>query len=497
MTTPLSVAEQRVLQSLRMSKVELSFENINKAQNLFMKHASEYMTTLYQLRTALAEMGIFPPDEELDEVMCTFNEKMSFNNFTRYLTFLKIRFQRPEAKDIDTLKTFVALGGSSDRQGTINVNDLKDYCKIFDLTIDVDAMISVVGSPTSGTIDYTIFKNMWDAADDSSKKVLRKLGSVRKLGSGRKATFCALEDSDQEIKSDGTVSDAKGDIGLTPQPSFVFARNDPQSPLKSDDEDDEEDMMAMLTMDEGTELPPGSLSERLQCLRLQRREKARLEREKANLASRGSVIDIGRGKRNSIFQLPSLRQQTPKPQKEDVYDDIPPVVLRYYLISGLNGSNDTHPTMCSKRSKSFKRRATRHASMIRLPPIVQRRSSFSGDVTQMTRENSPVLDEKSELSSPTADEHDQPFGNVSKGKKEWGEGDMGGHIGARYRAPSPVTLSQYKSRAYILSRKHVYKMDKLAIALAAYTPEQFRKAEMKFPMPLSSPRATTRMYTRR
>jgi Ca2+-binding EF-hand superfamily protein len=139
----------------------LSFPEMTTVRTFFHKHAEEYITKEFQMRTILSEMGQYPPSTEIGYVLEAFGGKVSFNNFCNYCCYLKKKYSKPEPKDVDTLRAFVALGGGGDRTGDISTEDLRQTCKHFQLTIDIDAMIKEVDEDGSGTVDYSEFQSMW------------------------------------------------------------------------------------------------------------------------------------------------------------------------------------------------------------------------------------------------------------------------------------------------------------------------------------------------
>ncbi|CUI14931.1 Hypothetical protein, putative [Bodo saltans] len=144
---------------------ELTFDEMLRARQVWLLHTDEYITNPFELRTILSELGQYPQDAELNFCVEAFGNKMAFNNFTTYLGFLKKRFQKPEPQDVDTLRAFVALGGGADRRGDINAENLRNACRHFDLTIDIDAMIKEVDDDMSGKLEFSEFKSMWGGAD--------------------------------------------------------------------------------------------------------------------------------------------------------------------------------------------------------------------------------------------------------------------------------------------------------------------------------------------
>lgn len=144
---------------------ELTFDEMLRARQVFVMHTEEYISTPFELRTVLSELGQYPQDAELNFCVEAFGNKMTFNDFTSYLSFLKKRFMKPEPQDVDTLRAFVALGGGSDRRGDINAENLRNACRHFDLTIDIDAMIREVDDDNSGKLEFNEFKSMWTAPE--------------------------------------------------------------------------------------------------------------------------------------------------------------------------------------------------------------------------------------------------------------------------------------------------------------------------------------------
>lgn len=151
---------------------ELTFDEMLRARQVFIRHTEEYVTTPFELRTILSELGQYPQDAELSFCVEAFGNKLSFNNFTTYLSFLKRRFMKPEPQDGDTLRAFVALGGGADRRGDINAENLRSACRQFDLTIDIDAMIREVDDDNSGKLEFGEFKSMWTADAESHHHII-------------------------------------------------------------------------------------------------------------------------------------------------------------------------------------------------------------------------------------------------------------------------------------------------------------------------------------
>lgn len=152
------------------SNAELTFVETNQIRSVWTHSGKEYITDVYSLRAVLGELGLYPADDEMSEVLATFDNKVSFNQFLRYVTYLKGRHSQSASsgRDIDTVRAFVALGGDDSRRGDINLDNLRDACKKFQLTIDVDRMVEAADvDSTKGSVDYSQFKLMWEQRNES------------------------------------------------------------------------------------------------------------------------------------------------------------------------------------------------------------------------------------------------------------------------------------------------------------------------------------------
>lgn len=183
--------------------MELTFEEQSRARQIFQRHVDNHITTESELRTALAEIGQFPSDGEIQVCLDTFGHKMNFNHFLLYLAYLKSVFLKPPPRDVDTVRAFVALGGSMDRKGTVNTNRLRSTIRDFDLTIDIDAMLKEVDDDDNGTIDYGEFKSLWEMAAPRLTKGGASGGSFTKQPSlsalGRSQSFRAGPEEVEEV----------------------------------------------------------------------------------------------------------------------------------------------------------------------------------------------------------------------------------------------------------------------------------------------------------
>ena len=165
--------------SKKQADVQVSFEETMRARSIFMKYCeSDGITKAATLRTILADIGQTPSQDELEVVMDVFGGKVKFEEFIKYLSFLKREFLKPPPADEDTINAYVAIGGSRDRSGFIDATTLKTTVNNFRLTIDIDSMIEEVDEDGSGQIEYGEFAQMWEDGEEEVTSPVNKKPSV-------------------------------------------------------------------------------------------------------------------------------------------------------------------------------------------------------------------------------------------------------------------------------------------------------------------------------
>ena len=192
---------------MAMERYSLTFDEMARARTYFHKYVEEYITTEFQMRTILSEMGQYPPSREIAFCLESFGGKVSFNNFCNYCSYLKKKSSKPEPKDVDTLRAFVALGGGGDRSGDISTDDLRSTCKHFELTIDIDRMLAEVDEDGSGTIDYDEFKGMWEIGTPTEADIEVDIGG-RPLQ--RKVSLGLLREDDIALDEEDNLNVVRG-----------------------------------------------------------------------------------------------------------------------------------------------------------------------------------------------------------------------------------------------------------------------------------------------
>ncbi|KAH9577710.1 hypothetical protein LSM04_000298 [Trypanosoma melophagium] len=146
----------------------------------------EYINNTFGLRVVLAELGLYPTEEELQLLLDAHESKVNVTHLSNYLRFYKREYQlverarrretresgggvfSPEERD-DTLRAFVALGGREGGGGAVAVADLRRVCRSFGLAVDVDAMARDAGGDAEGrAVDFAAFTALWRPAGDGA-----------------------------------------------------------------------------------------------------------------------------------------------------------------------------------------------------------------------------------------------------------------------------------------------------------------------------------------
>lgn len=118
-----------------------------------------------EVRAALQSLGQNPSDEDLFLMMSQVDDDGSGElEFPEFLKIMEGRKRHIEDLDdeSDTIAAFCALGGNSDKTGTVATEKLRKVIEDFGLTIDIENLIRDTDRDNSGLIDYSEFKLMMD-----------------------------------------------------------------------------------------------------------------------------------------------------------------------------------------------------------------------------------------------------------------------------------------------------------------------------------------------
>mmetsp|Transcript_119474 Transcript_119474/g.208013 ORF Transcript_119474/g.208013 Transcript_119474/m.208013 type:complete len:460 (-) Transcript_119474:474-1853(-) len=155
----LAVVRMKILSKIKLTPTELAI-----LKDVYDKSGGPNSTL--RIRELLAQCGQSLTDGELHELLAKVNYQEGFviklKGFTQLMMALK-RQHVAQQQDTDTGDAFVALGGNRDKTGEISANQLRNVVRYFDLTIDIDKLISEVDSNSSGLIEFREFSGMFEA----------------------------------------------------------------------------------------------------------------------------------------------------------------------------------------------------------------------------------------------------------------------------------------------------------------------------------------------
>ncbi|KAJ9461379.1 hypothetical protein DIPPA_06473 [Diplonema papillatum] len=97
-----------------------------------------WITSVFELQSVCAQLGLNPCLEEMEEFVQAHGSKFDFMALLGYVELLKREFFAPEPLDVDTVRAFAAVGGSSAEGSTISCKDLLGMCNDFNLILQDD-----------------------------------------------------------------------------------------------------------------------------------------------------------------------------------------------------------------------------------------------------------------------------------------------------------------------------------------------------------------------
>ena len=216
--------QQQSQQPAPILAADLTFAETNQVRAVWAHSGKEYLRDAYSLRLLLGELGLYPTDDEMTEVLATFDSKVSFNGFLRYVTYLKTEHAAAAANsassaaaaaEMDTARAFVALGGEEDRSGSVCLERLRDACQRFTLTIDVDAMVAAAAvDPSNGAVNYAEFKRMWE--------LRHQAGATTHAAAGGASSTSAASGSGDGNSSSASRHNSKDGGAAAPRPLAGF-----------------------------------------------------------------------------------------------------------------------------------------------------------------------------------------------------------------------------------------------------------------------------------
>jgi calmodulin len=145
------------------NSMRVQFSIIDRARSGFI--------SLLDLPTLFEAVGEFPNRDKMTQVETWVDEKcvqkridlpLAMRAWT-YLKELNLK-EDDDDFDVDILNTFVAMGGNSDKSGTVKKQKLVDIIKTqFGLTIDIEQMFEEAGIDTDKDLDFADFTCLLEA----------------------------------------------------------------------------------------------------------------------------------------------------------------------------------------------------------------------------------------------------------------------------------------------------------------------------------------------
>eukprot|EP01012_Entosiphon_sulcatum_P001569 TRINITY_DN1029_c0_g1_i1.p1 TRINITY_DN1029_c0_g1~~TRINITY_DN1029_c0_g1_i1.p1 ORF type:complete len:436 (-),score=83.86 TRINITY_DN1029_c0_g1_i1:8-1264(-) len=130
------------------------------------------MTGFVKIRQVLSSCGQNLTDSEVAQLLAQVNYSeghiLPLASFFQIMLILKQ--QHTESEDTDTGDAFVALGGNRDKSGQVDANQLREAVRLFELTIDIEKLLSDVDSDGSGLIEFSEFASMLENGTANERK---------------------------------------------------------------------------------------------------------------------------------------------------------------------------------------------------------------------------------------------------------------------------------------------------------------------------------------
>jgi hypothetical protein len=165
----LAIARMRVMMRPRLT-------NYERMLLYTMYLSAGAMREVQQVVDCMAQAGIGSGYEEMESVLTKRawfvpGKVVEWRQFFLLAKFLKRKFISEQAIP-DSDVAFVALGGAPDLTGNVDADDLREVCRKFNLTIDIDAFIREHDEDDSGRLEIEEFSALFakeDGADTYSE----------------------------------------------------------------------------------------------------------------------------------------------------------------------------------------------------------------------------------------------------------------------------------------------------------------------------------------
>jgi calmodulin len=145
----------------------LSAEELKQAKSFFKRFDKDNNLCIdcWELCLAMQAMGTNPSKADLDQLMEQLvvrdDGKLEFTEFVLALQWQK-NHERKNDAETDLLDAFVAMGGSSDKSGSVNAESLrKEIKETYGLLIKIDELLEDLDQNSDGQVSYTEFSSLF------------------------------------------------------------------------------------------------------------------------------------------------------------------------------------------------------------------------------------------------------------------------------------------------------------------------------------------------
>eukprot|EP00906_Rhabdomonas_costata_P026691 RCo038016 len=145
------------------------------------------------LKAVFHQLGIEEADEAEIEALFT-STASKFLDIRTFLSFVQKQKNRHVATmrantDDDLVDAFVAMGGERDHSGFVNASKLYETAKLFELTIDLERLISDLDADGSGCLDFQEFAVLFRDKQRERLRMLLMERNLRRLSQGLDSSY--------------------------------------------------------------------------------------------------------------------------------------------------------------------------------------------------------------------------------------------------------------------------------------------------------------------
>lgn len=119
---------------------------------------------IWEIRRVFQSVGIVPKEDDLYALaQAADTSGDGAIDFDEFVAVLESSGRREVqlGDELETLEAFTALGGNSDKTGSIDTQKVKQVIGEFGLTIEIEELLSFLDSDASGLIDFEEFRRLF------------------------------------------------------------------------------------------------------------------------------------------------------------------------------------------------------------------------------------------------------------------------------------------------------------------------------------------------